>query len=141
MVKRVGRTIDKCKLGDRKINTHTHDEASPAAANGPLRTALFRPGTRAICKCAAGECAPADCDELYILDAADVHVATFHGTQYRATDETNSGGGGLSGLCVYRLPTTTGDAATDAAAALIRNRLAEMNLANQAFWARRDAEE
>jgi tRNA U34 5-methylaminomethyl-2-thiouridine-forming methyltransferase MnmC len=33
----------------------------------------------------------------------------------------------LGGLCVYRMPQTTGDAATDAAASLIRNRLAEMS--------------
>jgi hypothetical protein len=42
------------------------------------------------------------------------------------------------GLCVYRMPQTTGDAATDAAASLIRNRLSEMNAANAAFWAGRD---
>lgn len=138
MVKKAGRTIDKCKLGDRKINAHTHDEASPAAANGPLRTVLFRPGTRAICKCSAGECAPEDCDELFVVDAAGVHVATFHGTQYRATDETNSGGSGLSGLCIYRMPSRTNDALVDAEVLRIQTRLAEMNRRNAEFWARKE---
>jgi hypothetical protein len=92
-----------------------------AAANGPLRAALFAPGTRAICKCAAGECAREDCDALYIVDSNDARIAAFYGADFRAANETTSGG-----LSVYRMPARTNDAAIDAAADLIRNRLADI---------------
>lgn len=119
------------------VSVHTRDEASPLAANGPLRVALFRPGAKAICACRAGDCEPSECNALYVLAEDGDHVATFWGCAYRAmVQEPTSNGTG--GLCIYRMPQTTGDAATDAAASLIRNRLAEMSAANAAFWARRD---
>jgi hypothetical protein len=67
----------------------------------------------------SGECAREACDTLYIVDSNDRRIAAFYGADFRAANETTSGG-----LSVYRTPARTGDAAIDAAADLIRNRLA-----------------
>jgi hypothetical protein len=130
----------KLRPGKLKIDIHRTRDAvmvSDAVANGPARTAIFRPGTRAICKCAAGECAPGDCDELWVYDVDNNKIACFYGNQFRATDETGSGGA-PSGLCVYRVPSTTGDKAIDDAVLGIQKRLADINKANAEFWAVRE---
>ncbi|MGA8762490.1 MAG: hypothetical protein WB562_06335 [Candidatus Sulfotelmatobacter sp.] len=125
----------RCKPPQKRIDTHrTQDSASPLMANGPLRTALFRPGTAAQCKCSAGECSPEDCDELWIFDETGTRIACFYGSDFRATDEENSGGSGVSGLCVYKMPARTEDAAIDKAVLQIRQRLHDINVANAAFW-------
>jgi hypothetical protein len=113
----------KCRSGRAKIDIHPspNPAVTDAAANGPLRAALFPSGSRAICKCSAGECARGACDALYILDDNDVRIAGFYGADFRAANETDSGG-----LSVYRMPARTNDAAIDAAADLIRNRLADI---------------
>jgi hypothetical protein len=74
----------------------TRDADMSAAAANTLQVAMFRSGSKAICKCQNGECAPADCDALYVLDAAGNRGATFHGKQYRAMEKDG-------GLCVYKL--------------------------------------
>jgi hypothetical protein len=134
----------RCKPHQRKINTHppTRDSVmvTDSVANGALRTALFRPGTRAQCKCAAGACAPDVCDELWIYDAGGDRIACFYGREFRATDEDVSVGD-VSGLCVYKMPKATSDAAIDKAVLQIRQRLSDVNTANAAFWATRNTEE
>ena len=127
----------QCK-SQQKIDTHhTRDAASLQAANGPLRVALFRPGSRGVCKCQAEDGVdPADCDALYVMDSDGAHIATFHGSEFRAADEENSGGAGLSGLCVYKMPMPTRDKAE-----CCRSMLTALNRRNAAFWQRRNAEE
>lgn len=116
---------------------HTKDEASPQAASGALCVALFRPGARAVCRCTAEECSPGECDALHVLAPDGGQTATFWGAAYRAM-ALESTSDCTGGLCIYRMPQTTGDAATDAAASLIRNRLAEMKMVNAKFWARKN---
>jgi hypothetical protein len=111
---------------------------SDALANGALRVALFKPGTRAICKCAAGDCAPDQCDALYLIDSDDNHIATFHGSQFGAANETDSEGSGVSGLCVYRTPQATRD---DNRLLRLRDALVKMNEQNATFWADRSVGE
>ena len=134
---------DGASAATANIKLHsTRDGAmvTDAAANGPLQVAAFRPGSRAICRCMAEEgCKPEDCDALYIADSAGNHVATFHGPQYRATDETNHDAG-MRGLCVYRLPKTTTTKDEDRLVQL-RDALVRLNKQNADFWAARNAVE
>lgn len=122
------------------IRTHHHltrDSASPTLANGSLRVALFRPKSDAVCRCAAGECKQADCDALYVLDSAGEHLATFHGSAFRAIDEENASGTGVSGLCIYKMPSNTRD--NDRLLAL-RDALARLNRKNAEYWKRKEEE-
>jgi hypothetical protein len=133
----------RCKPGKKKIDQHpTRDVASPAAANGPLRVALYRPGHTALCQCAAEQSDPKKCAALLIYDG-DEHVATFHGTNFRAAEEQDPAGVGLSGLVVYRMPSgQTQDAAPQLAEGeKLFMRLQEINRRNAEFWEKRRAEE
>jgi hypothetical protein len=122
-----------------KIETHrTRDEVSPAVANGPLRVALFRPGTRTTCKCMAEGSDASTCDALYVMDADGNQIATFHGTQYRAADETNSGDGLPSGICIYATPTRTSD---EDRLSHLQSALVRLNQKNAEFWRSRYDEE
>jgi hypothetical protein len=123
-----------------KINTHrTRDEmgVSAAVANGKLRQALFRPGTRALCKCAAGACDQSECNELWIFDEVGNKIACFYGTDFRAQDENNSVAG-VSGLCIYRMPAQKkeeGNTTQDAVPPVSLNeQIAEVNRRNAEFW-------
>jgi hypothetical protein len=96
----------RCAGGNKIVDLHaTRDQASPGAAAGPLKTAAFKPGTRAQCKCAAGECSEAQCDELRIMDADNNKLATFHGKGWQAHSDAKNP------LVVYRMP---GSATQDA---------------------------
>jgi hypothetical protein len=110
--------------GDRRIVAlhATRDAATPSAANA-LRVAAFKPGTRAQCKCAAGECSQDKCDALYVMDEAGNRLATFHGKGWRAlSDESNP-------LTVYRMPNS---ATQDASKAPLT--LAGLNRINREFY-------
>jgi len=74
----------------------TRDAAMSDGAATQLQVAMFRPGSKAICRCQSGECAPPECDALYVTDAAGNRGCTFHGKQYRAMEKDD-------GLCVYKL--------------------------------------
>jgi len=114
----------------RIISLHmTRDAASTAAATGPLKVAAFKPGSRAQCKCAAGECKESECDALYVMDEAGNRLATFHGAGWRALSDASNP------LVVYRMP---GSATQDAGKRLT---LAGLNEINRAFYARPETEQ
>ena len=125
----------RCR-SQKKINIHpTRDSVTDAAANGPLRVALFRPGSKAQCACAAGECRAEVCDTLYVFDESGANVATFRGAHFRATDEQTSQG--VSGLCIYKVPVGT----RDERHLPLSDALARMNQRNAEFWKRDDEPE
>lgn len=114
------------------IRTHAHDAASPQLANGPLRVAIFRPGTQAVCRCEAEGTDPAQCDALYVVDPDAGHFATFWGSEFRAaqTDATSAYPGGL---CIYRMPQSA--SATQDARGKDGSFAATLNDKHAAFWA------
>lgn len=121
----------RCTGGKRIVDVHATRDAvsvSDGAATGSLKVAAFKPGTRAICRCQNGECAPAQCDQLYVLDGDDTRLATFHGAGWRAHSDANNP------LVVYRMAATQ-----DARPAKIT--IADVDRWNREAYARPDTEE
>jgi hypothetical protein len=108
----------------RTVAIHaTRDATTPAAATGPLKIAAFKQGTRAQCRCAAGECKESECDALYVMDESGNRLATFHGKGWRAlSNETDP-------LTVYRMP---GSATQDAGKSPLT--LARLNEMHRKFY-------
>jgi hypothetical protein len=124
----------KCKP-IRRVSLHrTRDAATYDAAMGPLRYALFRPGTQAQCKCEAGECGPEDCDELWICDPSGNRIACFYGSEFRAVEEENSGGSQLRGLCVYKMPSQEDKDPRTQDAKPVTPTLADINRKHRQLW-------
>jgi hypothetical protein len=119
--------IQRCT--QRPISFHqTRDAVSVSdAAASSLQVAMFRSGSRAVCQCQAGECAPPDCSALYIVDENDNHLATFHGKQFRVKEKPE-------GLCVYQL---TPEQTRDSRAAIT---LADINRMGRELWKRPEIE-
>jgi hypothetical protein len=114
----------------RIITQHaTKDQASPAAAAGPLKIAAFRPGSRAQCRCSLGECSEAACDGLHVFDQGGTKLATFHGANWRAYSDASNP------LVIYQLP--SGSSPTKDAGQKPLT-LADLNRINREFYERGD---
>lgn len=135
--------IARCSA--RMVQIHTQDSGAVAvsdAAAESLRSALFRPGHTATCKCQAGECDRGQCDELRIHDDKGQKVACFYGRDWRAHD---SEVGNVRGLVVYRAPSAQHASTQDGGSELVnvtpdaqRAGLRAINEANRQHWAARE---
>jgi hypothetical protein len=100
------------------------------AAAFQKRIALFGHDATAACKCSLVEGMDSrDCDELGVFDRDNEHIATFHGREFRCTQEPPTEDRPIGGLVVYRVP--GGEQGT-------RDRnivwAAETNRRNSAYW-------
>jgi hypothetical protein len=131
--------VPKCKLTKDKIKQHAprRGEAmvTDAAASGGMRVAIFKPGCRALCKCQAGMCDEADCDELGVFDDQDEQLCSF-GPEFRAANEAATESAPISGLVIYKMPHSR-QRTQDANERGVR----AINRRNADFWAVRDPTE
>jgi hypothetical protein len=124
--------VPKCKLTKNKITQHKPRRGEPGVTNDAaqaMRIAIFKPGCRAMCKCAAGLCSEEDCNEMGIFDANDEQLCSF-GPEFRAADEPATATMPVGGLVVYRIPNARQNT-QDANVQAVR----ELNRRHREFWA------
>ncbi len=98
--------VPKGKMTKDKIKQHVPRRGEPTtsdAAASAMRVAVFRPGCRALCKCQAGMCDEADCNELGVFDDQDEQLCSF-GPEFRAANEAATEAAPIGGLVIYKIP-------------------------------------